>query len=112
MCRTRWAARHTAYTHFYQAYTFIITALEIIAYGIDEEMCGEDFQNADWDVKSKNAATALLGSLTSFDFIASFLVLYQFLSHLAGITVKLQGRTVDIIEAYHNVSIANHIYYL
>ena len=30
--------------------------------------------------------------------------MYQFLSHLEGITVKLQGRTVDIIMAYHEIA--------
>ena len=30
LCRTRWAERHDAYRHFYQAYMFIVKALEWI----------------------------------------------------------------------------------
>lgn len=68
-----------------------------------------------WDPKSKGDAIAMLGSLTSFDFIVSFLVLYEFLSHMSGITVKLQGQSVDIIKAYQEVLeivLYNNTYFL
>ena len=103
MCRTRWAARHTAYTHFYQAYPYVIAALENISCGANHEMCGNEYQDATWDRKSKDDAVALLASLATFDFIVSFLVLYEFLSHLSGVTVKLQGQSIDIIKAYQEV---------
>ena len=54
-----------------------------------------------------NNAVALLASLATFDFIVSFLVLYEFLSHLSGVTVKLQGQSIDIIKAYQEVGILN-----
>ena len=85
-----------------------MTALENIAFGANRDQCGEDFQSAVWDRKSKDDVGALLGNLTSFDFIVSFLVLYEFLSHLSGITVKLQGRTIDIIKAYHEVRLHSY----
>ena len=107
MCRTRWAARHTAYTHFYQAYPYVIVALENISCGANHEMCGDEYQDATWGRKSKNDAVALLASLATFDFIVSFLVLYEFLSHLSGVTVKLQGQSIDIIKAYQEVGILN-----
>ena len=107
MCRTRWAARHTAYTHFYQAYPYVIAALENISCGANHEMCGDEYQDATWDRKSKDDAVALLASLATFDFIVSFLVLYEFLSHLSGVTVKLQGQSIDIIKAYQEVGILN-----
>ena len=107
MCRTRWAPRHTAYTRFYQAYPYVIAALENISCGDNHEMCGDEYQDATWDRKSKNDAVALLASLASFDFIVSFLVLYEFLSHLSGVTVKLQGQSIDIIKAYQEVGILN-----
>ena len=92
MCRTRWAARHTAYTHFYQAYPYVIAALENISCGANHEMCGDEYQDNTRYRKSKDDdAVALLASLATFDFIVSFLVLYEFLSHLSGVTVKLQG---------------------
>ena len=105
MCRTRWAARYTAYTHFYQAYPYVIAALENISCGANHEMCGDEYQDATWDRKSKDDAVALLAGLATFDFIVSFL--YEFFSHLAGVTVKLQGQSIDIIKAYQEVSILN-----
>ena len=107
MCRTRWAARQTAYTRFYQAYLYIITALENISCAANRKMCGDEYQDATWDRKSKDEAVALLASLATFDFIVSFFVLYEFLSHLSGVTVKLQGQSIDIIKAYQEVSILN-----
>ena len=45
---------------------------------------------SDWDPASRSEAQQVLVSITSFEFIMVFLVIYQHLSHLAGITVKLQ----------------------
>ena len=101
------APRHTAYTRFYQAYPYVIAALENISCGANYEMCGDEYQDATWDRKSKNDAVALLASLATFDFIVSFLVLYEFLSHLSGVTVKLQGQSIDIIKVYQEVGILN-----
>ena len=45
-------------------------------------------------------AQQLLAGVTNFEFI----VVYQYLSHLVGITVKLQKRTLDIIEAHEEIA--------
>ena len=42
-------------------------------------------------------------TLTDFDFTVVFLIAYHFLSHLCGITVKLQSSTIDIIDAYQQI---------
>lgn len=39
-----------------------------------------------------------------FEFIVVFMSLYQYLSHLTGITVKLQKQTFDIVEAHRMIS--------
>ena len=52
---------------------------------------------------SKSTATSLLHGLTDYDFIVVFLVAYHFLSHLSGITIKLQSTTIDIIDAYQQI---------
>ncbi|XP_065664616.1 52 kDa repressor of the inhibitor of the protein kinase-like [Hydra vulgaris] len=110
LCRTRWASRHDSYRPFYQAYCYVIIALEYIAYDVNKDACGKDFTNVTWDTTSRDNANSLLKSLTSFDFIISFLTMHQFLSHLEGITVKLQGRTVDIIMAYHEIAEVKSVY--
>ena len=42
-------------------------------------------------------------TLTTFDFIITFLIVYQLLSHLAGNTIKLQSRTLDVVAAYKQI---------
>ena len=101
----RWAARHDAYTHFFQSYHYIIKAFENISYSANAENCGKDFQAVVWDPKSKGDTASLIASLTSFDFIVTFMILYDFLSHLAGVTVKLQGVSMDIVSYVTDVAL-------
>ncbi|XP_019643005.1 PREDICTED: 52 kDa repressor of the inhibitor of the protein kinase-like [Branchiostoma belcheri] len=80
----------------------------MIAYSRHLDKYGERF--ADWDTGNKSAAHQILKSITSFDFIVVFLIVYHYLSHLAGITVKLQGRAVDVVEAHEMVAEIQDIY--
>ena len=108
MCRTRWAARHIAYRHFHQAYLHIVKALEIIANGIDEENLNQYADEriaTDWDSQCRGEASGLLTGITTFEFIMVFWTVYQLLSHLHGVTVKLQGKSIDIIHAHQMVSL-------
>ena len=52
-----------------------------------------------WQHETKRRASSLLAALTDFDFIMTFTPGYNSLSHMHGITVKLQSRAADIIEA-------------
>ena len=110
LCKTRWAARHSAYQHFYQCFKFLITSYEVIAFGLHKEILSEDFSTATWDPESKSKANSLLNSITDFEFIVVFLIIYQFLSHLAGITVKLQSSTLDIMAAYQEIGSIKSFY--
>lgn len=101
VCRTRWAERQSSYQHFYQAYVFIAEALELIGYKRHFDKYGTTY--ADWDTATRSDAQQLLVGITSFEFIVVFLTAYQYLSHLAGITVKLQKRALDIVEAYEEI---------
>ena len=80
VCRTRWAARHDAYSHFYQAYSWIVTSFEVIAFGAHQDLYSEDV-TLGWEPKYKAEANSLLISITSFEFIVTFLTVYNFLSH-------------------------------
>ena len=51
----------------------------------------------------RSDAQSILNSITSFPFIVMFLTVYQFLSHLSGVTVQLQSSSLDIIKAYSMV---------
>ena len=50
-------------------------------------------------------ADLLLTSITEFDFLATFTILYTLLRGLEGITQQLQGSSMDLYKAYGMVSI-------
>ena len=110
VCKTRWAERHSAYQHFYQCYVFIIKSLEVIGMGIHKSELSDHFADASWDHDSKSTAISLLHGLTYFGFIVVFLTAYHFLSHLSGITVKLQSTTIDIIDAHQQINEIKEFY--
>jgi hypothetical protein len=110
LCRTRWAARHDAYSHFYNAFVFIVKALEVIALGLHTEDYSTEVTTG-WQGTYKAEASGLLSGLEKFDFIITFLLtVYQFLSHLAGITVKLQSTSIDIVQAFGMVDEVKTVY--
>ena len=100
LCKTRWAARHHAYQHFYQCFKYIIMSYEVIAFGLHHNILSDDYISATWDTESKSKANSLLNGIANF---VVFLTIYQFLSHLAGITIKLQSTTLDIIKAHDEI---------
>ena len=110
VCPTRWAARHNAYSHFYTAYVFMVKALEVIALGLHKETYSEDVTTG-WEGKYRAESSGLLTGLEQFEFIITFLTVYQYLSHLQGITVKLQSTSLDIIHAFHLVEEIKGVYH-
>ena len=98
LCLTRWSERQEAYEHFANTYHHQVKALEMIAYG------GQYENFSTWDTESKSRAKSLLDAITNFAFLVTFYTVYMFLSPLAGVTNKLQGRIVDVIYAYEMVS--------
>ena len=42
--------------------------------------------------------------MTKFEFFIGMIVLYRLLHAVAGITQKLQGRTIDVTDAYQNIN--------
>ena len=62
-------------------------ALEAISLGLHREDLSSNFSDASWDADSKTNANSILHEVTNFEFIIVFLVIYQYLSHLAGITI-------------------------
>ena len=104
LCKTRW----TAYQHFYQSFTYIVEALEYIGCKLQLHEYGELY--ADWDVNSRSDAQQILHGITNFSFIVVFLTIYQYLSHLSGITIKLQSRAIDVYEAFEMIEDIRKVY--
>ena len=65
---------------------------------------------ADWDPLIRKEAQQILASITSFEFIVVFMTMYQYLAQLAGITVKPQRATVDIVEAHDMITEVGSFY--
>ena len=108
LCKTRWAERQGAYRHFYQAYVYITEALELIGYRLHIVKYGDTY--ADWDTSSQSDAQQVLTSITTFEFIVVLFAVYQYLSHIAGTTVKLQKHALDINEAYEQITDVSKVY--
>ena len=79
----------------------MVEALEMIGFQHHLEKYGRLY--ADWESATRSDAQQVLGSITSFEFIVVFLSIYQYLSHLAGITIKLQKQASDIIKAHQMI---------
>ena len=109
MCWTRWAACHNAYSQFYTAYVFIVKALEVIILGLHEDVYSNDVTSG-WEGKYRAEASGLLTGLEQFEFIITFLTVYQYLSHFQGITLKLQSTSLDIVHDFRLVEEVKDVY--
>ena len=103
LCATRWVARIEAYDHFYASFKYTVFALEFIAHNMHHDECPEQFYGC-WQTKTRTDASGLLKAITDFDFIVTFICAYSCLSHMSGLTVKLQKKTNDIFKAFSMVT--------
>ena len=103
LCKTRWSERDTAYEHFYVAFPFLVTVLEIINGTHDNLQNYDDTFTTGWTAENKKDATAHLSAICNFSFIVTLVSIYRLLHPLHGTTVKLQGRSVDIVQAFDEI---------
>ena len=108
LCRTRWALRDKAYGNFFKFFKYVVTALEVI--GLKEH--NDDFpDNQEWSYENRSDAKVRLNTITDFEFIITFVIVYIYLNHLAGPTVRFQGKALDIIGAYAEIENIKKTYY-
>ena len=62
------------------------------------------------EAKYRTEASGLLSGTEKFECIITLLTVYQYLSHMAGITVKLQSTSIDIIQAFNMVEEVKNVY--
>ena len=72
LCKTRWAERQIAYTHFHQAYEHIVQALEVIVYDLHHDAGYDENLLGPWSRGTKSRASSFLSAITNFDFVAKF----------------------------------------
>ena len=63
----------------------------------------------DWNRSNGTNAQQILIRMTSFTFIIVFTMLYQYVAHLTGITVKLQWKAFNIVEV-HEMTVIITVY--
>ena len=110
LCKTRWSERHDAYKHFYQSYCYIIKSLEVVAYGLHKDEDYKEELTSCWNRENTIRASALLNALTKYEFIVTFLTIYEALSRLEGITVQLQKKMQDIFNALNVIQEVKLVY--
>ena len=94
--------RDVSYERFYLTLPFIVETFEVTNGTHTKLDEFEEIYIKRWDAKSKVGATQFLNSLTKFEFVIGMIALYRLLHPVAGITQKLQERTIDVIDAHHN----------
>ena len=93
LCETRWVERHTSFTDFQQLYEPLLHSLETI-----HRVNG-------WDTKSVTDASGLLNQITSSNFIAAFQTCRYLFGFTKGLSILLQGSTMDLIRAYNEINL-------
>ena len=94
LCRTRWVARHDALDNFSQLYAVVIDVFEGIRLG----------PRGSWNSDTISDAASLLRSVTTFEFLMAFTVMYKVMAVVRGLSVSLQSTALDITKAYGYVS--------
>ena len=111
LCTTQWLINQEVDSHFYPSFIFIPNVLEVIVMAflkIKFLTCLKMI----WDPSSKVSALPILNVICTFKFLITFLCVYEMLSHLSGITIKFEGFTIHIPQAFNEIESAKEVYKL
>ncbi len=92
LCRTRWVERHEAFEVFLDLFLPTFSCLEAIAHS-----------TSNWNRETRTDAQSLLLALSQFPFMVSLVLSQKILAYTKGLSVKLQGRYVDVVRAYQDI---------
>ena len=93
VCKTRWVERHQAFEVFLDLYQPLVCCLEEMKDSTSE-----------WNNDTRKDAHSFFLALTRFPFLISLVVTKEVLGYTKALSVKLQGRYVDVVRAYKDVS--------
>ena len=94
MCRTHWVEKHEAFEVFDIDLLIPITC------------CLEEIENSsptDWNCKTRSDAQSIFLTIFRFLFVVALVLTEKVLSHVIGLSVKLQGCYVDGVRAHKNI---------
>ena len=93
MCRTHWIERHEAFETFLDLFMPIVCCLEEIA----------NSSPAEWNAETRSDAQSLFLTVFRFSFAVALVITQKILLYIKAVSVKLQGRYVDIVRAYREI---------
>ena len=94
VCKTRWVERHQAFEVFLDLYQPLVYCLEEI----------KDSTESEWNSETRKDAQSFFLALTRFPFLISLVVTKEVHGYTKALSVKLQGRYVDVVRAYRDVT--------
>ena len=92
ICRTRWVECHEAFGVFSDLFLLTFCCLEAIVYSA----------LLNWNRDTHSDAQSLLLAISQFPFLVALLITQKALGYTKGLSKKLQGHYVDIVQAYKN----------
>ena len=99
-CRTRWIEHIDSYTVFLELLPAVLVTLQAMVCPINFEDLGTDWN---WDGETMVKANGFIHQLESSSFIVCFQILLESLTHLRGLSLKLQMQAIDVLYAYNQV---------
>ena len=96
LCKTRWVERHTCFNSFYSMYDSIVKCLQ---YMLNPTLDDHLQVSWTWDAQTKITAQGLLSTMTSFQFLVTFICVKAVLETVRPLASKLQKRDLDLFEA-------------
>ena len=102
--------RDVSYERFYLAMHYIVEALEVMnGTHADINQLDETYSKG-WSAKDKQETSSYLHVLSNFNFIIGLISLHRLIHPFTGITKRLQGRSIDVVEAFNEVeSVVNDL---
>ena len=99
LCKTRWVERHTCFEVFLEMYQAFVTFLDAMLHPHQHSQLGTN-DTWDWDRNTLVKAQGMMAALTTFQNIAFFIITKNTLDIAKVLSVKLQKRDQDVLEAY------------
>ena len=93
-CETRWVEKHNTIQDLSVMYEQLLVCLEAIG-----------SLEPGWDSKSVTEAYGLLKRITDSQFIACLQAVLHFFGYTKGLSTKLQGSALDVVEGYGMVEL-------
>ena len=92
VCKTRWVERHEAFEVFLDLFQPLVCCFEELK------------DSTESNHETRNLAQSFFLSLSRFPFIFSLVVTKEILGYTKALSIKLQGRYVDVVRAFKDVN--------